>query len=130
MKKENFEKAMNAVKALAQCQDKMSGLSSYGDGKKSYHFAWVDMAELARAKNIEDALRAWRWSVFFDENGDITGIQFEGEKLGDDKVLFDAIAPFVGNGSFIEMSGEDSAMWRWVFKNGEMVEKWPEIKWE
>ena len=63
--------------------------------------------------------------------GDITAIEFQGEKLRDDYEMFQKIAPFVRDGSFLEMMGEDGALWRWVFRNGRCQEvnaivSWPD----
>jgi hypothetical protein len=57
-------------------------------------------------------------------------IHFEGEKIGQEDLLFEAIAPWVRDGSYIEMSGEDDAMWRWFFHAGECHEVTPTIIWE
>ena len=64
---------------------------------------------------VEDALKEWRWYPEFDGRGNISYIQFQGEKSGDEDKLFDAIAPYVDSGSFIQMHGEDGCIWRWVF---------------
>lgn len=57
-------------------------------------------------------------------------IYFEGEKYSDlmDEVLSE-IAPFVEDGSYFELAGEDNAMWRWVLKNGRVYEIYPKIIW-
>lgn len=79
-------------------------------------FAWVSTKTLLRASTFEEYMREWRWSLELDEEtGAITGISFEGEKLGDDDVLFKAIAPHVVPGSYVEMVGEEGDRWRWVF---------------
>src|SRR5690606_21320852 len=65
--------------------------------------------------DVAYALDAWRWVPEREATGDIVGLRFRGERLGDDRVLFEAIAPFVEPGSFIEMVGEDGAIWRWTF---------------
>jgi len=114
IKKENFEKALAAIKALANETGKMGGGSSSGER----WFAWTTTNEYVEAETLTDALEAWRWEPDFDEEGNINNIYFNGEKLGDDTVLFKAITPFVEEGSFIEMSGEDGSIWRWVFEDG------------
>lgn len=52
------------------------------------------------------------------ETGDITGIHFDMEKIGDEDKLFAAIAPYVRSGSFLELVGEDGERWRWVWHDG------------
>ena len=92
------------------------------------HFSWVpqDFHTLTDPSAIFDA---WRWTVGFSPAGDIDTISHDGEKLGDDNVLFDAIAPFVKAGSYIEMSGEDGERWRWLFDGKNMVEKTATVTW-
>ena len=61
---------------------------------------------------------AYRWELDFDEENNISAIDFNGEKYwDDDNTLLKTIAPYVTDGSFIEMRGEDSEVWRWVYKN-------------
>lgn len=42
----------------------------------------------------------------------VVGISFMGEGYSDDIELFNILAPFVEDGSFIEMCGEDGGTWR------------------
>lgn len=111
--KSNFPKVIAAIRALA------------GNGR----YSWVKDSYLD-SDNIVDIFRCWRWGVSLDDNGNIVDISFAGEKLGDDEVLFQAIAPYVKNNSYIEMHGEDHAMWRWVFVDGKLTEKYARIVWE
>lgn len=110
IKKENQEKALEAIKGLTG-KETITGYSGED------HFSWVTTEEFLIALHLEDALEAWRWTVEFDEGGDIIDIGFNGEKYGDDIILFNAIAPFVEDG-YIQMKGEDDAVWRWSFKDG------------
>ena len=79
------------------------------------HFSWVDSQDFTSAKTLEEALRAWRWDPSLDDEGNIESLWFVGEKLGDDKILFQAIAPFVEPGSYLQMIGDDDSIWRWRF---------------
>ena len=112
--KENQEKALEAIKELA-------GKETI-TGPWDSHFSWVHTKDFLEARHVENALDAWRWTAEFDEHGDISGIDFDGEKLGDESVLFNAIAPFVVEGSYIQMGGEDQYSWRWVFVDNRCVE--------
>lgn len=114
IKREKQDAALKAIKALAENPPK-------------WGYSWVD-EKYVRANDLQTALDDWRWETELDdETGDIVGINFGGEKLGDDSVLWKAIAPFVEKDSFIQMAGEDGAVWRWVF-NGSSVEE-VEPKW-
>jgi len=94
------------------------------------HYSWVSSSEVLKAVTLVEALEAFRWQpTDRNENGDILGIDFEGEKLGEDAVLFKVIAPYVDDGSYIEMQGEDGDQWRWCFDNGTMKEKHATVSW-
>lgn len=91
-------------------------------------YSWV-RDNYIDSNDVTDIFRCWRWDIDMDKHGNIVDIRFDGEKLGDDEVFFKEIAPFVQDGSFIEMRGEDNAMWRWKFSNGKLKELYPEIIW-
>jgi len=98
-------------------------------GPSNQHYSWV-RSDFDRTSTFDEAMRAWRWSVEFDVNGNIENIQFEGEKLGDDLVLFQAIAPFVKKDSYIQMQGEDGSLWRWKFDGTTCQEVSARIEWD
>lgn len=108
IKAENKKAALAAIKELANHEVQW--------------YSWVETKEFVEAETLAKAFDAWRWQVE-EEDEDIVYIYFGGEKLGDDEILFKAIAPYVEDGSFIEMSGEDGARWRWIFENGDCIEK-------
>jgi hypothetical protein len=111
IKEENFAPALEAIKELE------------GHG-------WVD-SKYKTTVSLREAMIAWRWDPAIDDDtGDINYLYFEGEKLGDDERFFDALAPFVEEGSYIEVSGEESALWRWCFDGKKMTEKFANISWE
>jgi len=107
--KKYFNEALVAVKSLA--------------GKKMYDDDYLN------ADSLADAIGEWRWDVTIDTSGNIVDIEFLGEKLGDDKILFDVLAPFVKTGSYIEIQGEDGELWRWVFDGEKCNEVYAEITW-
>ena len=117
IKKKNMAGALAAIKAI-------SGESI---------FSWINAKECQGADTLEDALMAWRWPPYMNKSanpkGEIVNLEFDGEKSGDEDILFRAIAPFVESGSFIEMRGEDGCRWRWLFHKGELHEIYPEIVW-
>lgn len=109
----NVKKALKAVKKL----------------KRAGGYSWVS-EDFYLKNSLPTILAEWRWAVETDDDGNITHIAFEGEKLGDEVTLFNALAPFVKAGSYIEMHGDEETMWRWVFENGEMIEKNPTVTWD
>jgi len=108
----------NALPALKAIKDLVNHTDS---------FSWVNTNGLSKAKILKEAFEAWRWGVLGDP---ITEIYFNGEKIGDDRILFDTIAPFVKPGSYIEMSGEDGLIWRWCFDGNKCSEDTAELDWD
>jgi hypothetical protein len=119
--KKDFDKVLKAIKNL---MSKAGELGSGYSGDEGRHFAWVGTKEVLDAKDVFEAISEWRWSFIIDENNEnIIGITFDGQKLGDDKYLFNAIAPFVKEGSFIEISIDNNGDWRWEFIQGKCLDK-------
>lgn len=54
---------------------------------------------------------------------DIVDLEFVGQKMRvpDNDLLFEAIAEFVDDGSYIAMTGEDKKIWRWYFAQGRCI---------
>ena len=73
---------------------------------------------LGNSNTFEDALAELDWEAEIDEEGNIAGLCFMGEKLRDEDVWLDALAPAVEKGSKLLMRGEDGYLWCWYF-NGE-----------
>lgn len=123
IKKDNHAKALEAIKSLA-------GKETISDGS-GRHFSWVDTEDFIEATSLYDAIAVWGWEPEEAERGgDIIGISFIREKLGDEEVLFNAIAPYVEADSYIEMQGEDGERWRWVFDGKICKEVSAKIVWE
>lgn len=124
---ESFHISADNVPKVVDAIRRLSGRETIRDATGA-HYSWVRQ-DFARLTTIPELMRAWRWEVE-TEDGNIVAIEFCGEKLGDDHILFNAIAPFVKKGSYIEMSGEDGERWRWVFDGKTCVEKTATISWE
>lgn len=129
IKKENFEAALKALKDLFRDERNMP-IYDWINGTKHPHFSWVSTKEVLDSESLCQALSAIRWSPDVDSNEDINYITFEGEKSGNENIFFATIAPYVENGSYIGMEGEDGYLWRWVFNNGEVKETTPTIIWD
>ena len=121
IKEEAKEGALAAIKRL----DPNLGSGYRWDGARKERveswYSWVSTEEYKKAETLEQAMEAWRWSSYVDDgidDGDIDNLEFLGEKLGDDRVLFAALAPFVEEGSHVTMMGEDMDVWRWFFTDG------------
>lgn len=118
---ENVLPALKAIRAL-------HGKESIMDGS-GRHFSWVPQ-DFHERDTFEETLECWCWSPLLDEEGNIEDLCFVGEKRGDDDILFGALAPFVEDGSYIEMQGEDGERWRWIFAKGTMRRRTPKVVWD
>lgn len=58
------------------------------------------------------------FEAHFDSQGNIVSLRFRAEKMHAQLDMLKEIAPFVREGSYIEMQGEDYKRWRWFFCNG------------
>lgn len=104
-----------------------SGYYEYGKLVKSY--SWVSKSDLESTNNIVDLIYVFGWNCTLDDEG-ITTLLLENEKMGQELLLFQALAPFVDEGSYIEIQGECGDVWRWIFKDGECIEKQGKITFE
>ena len=75
-------------------------------------------------------LENYGYTAELDDDGNIICLYFNGDKIAhDEDTMFQAIAPYVEDGSFIEMAGENGDRWRWVFKDGRCEEFRPKVTW-
>lgn len=124
LKRDDSDKVLAALKELfREHPDSPSGF-----GK----FSWINTNVVLSAKTLQEAMNECRWEFQTNggDNGDFDVIEFNGEKLGEDELIFSAIAPFVKDGSFIEMEGEDGSLWKWIFNDGKVKEKMAKIVYE
>lgn len=104
MKENSEEKALEALKELA---------------RKDIYLDWIYNEEIKNASTFNEAMRACRWEVVEQYDS----ICFNGEKYGSDDLIFNTIALYVEDDSYIQMQGEDGLIWRWIFKDGQCIER-------
>lgn len=97
-------------------------------------YSWVDHHAALQAieeKNLEKLFECFRYRAIhmtIDDKNDLFActqlytLQHE-QKMGDERVLFAAIAPVVENESYIAFSGEDGYFWRFVWRDGRLYEE-------
>lgn len=103
-------------------------LREYAERNKC--ITWVDEFELLGSSDGLYSMEAIRYPLYLNEiNGMYEIDYFCGEKLGDDFELFDHISQYIEDG-YIEYYGEDGCSWRYVFKNGQVIEVYPKVVWE
>ena len=115
IKEENIEKAVKALNDL---------------GESNVRLSWVCEDVLANETNIVELMDECRWNGFINDDGDYELEYFTGEKYGSDDTIFNVLAPFVEEGAYIEMQGEEGELWRWKFTDGQCKEITPKITWE
>jgi len=93
-------------------------------------YPWVNFDDVKRAKTLEEAMYVWNYRAEVDKGGNIIGVEFCADKMGNEELMFRAIAPFVKGGSYLEFTGEDDARWRWKFVNGVLKNLDAKIVWE
>lgn len=86
------------------------------------------------SREICVTFEAWSYEPIIDEcdyaTGDIIGLARFDDCFGEDeKLFFEAIAPYVEAGSYIEYAGRDGDMWRWSFDGKKLVTLRPRIEW-
>lgn len=102
---------------VADCLAAINALPSVG---KCYD--WVDNPPAGGFKDIRDAFTEWRYETILFPDGSVSVDSFNGEKWGDDPILYAAIAPFVlqeeGKKAIIKCHAYDGSRWRYLFKDG------------
>lgn len=111
--------ALAAAKRLMEDHSQPRGGGSWGSGRETSHYSWMNnYPGNEKIHSLEQMFEEWRYPLRTDAEGNVIGIRFDGEKIGQENLLFEVVAPYVRHNSFIEMVGEDGARWRWVFENG------------
>lgn len=130
IKADKHAAALAAGKEMADPQRQQEGGTgfSFVSGPNpvvTNHWRWLGSDEIVTASTLAELMSIWRFDPEIDPaTGDIVGVRFEGQKIGDEDEFFKVIAPFVEAGSWIHMSGEDGAQWRWYF-DGETCTEQP-----
>jgi len=86
-------------------------------------------AEAQHAETVSHILIDSGYEIDVDESGNIVGFYTEGSDICDDDELYQAFAPFLRSGSFLELSNEQGDTWRWVFFDGNCKRINPVMLW-
>lgn len=124
IKHENFDKALADLKAVF-VPENMTAYDRTKDNVKHMHFDWINTEPVLKSNTLDDALRHIRYIPVYDYDRNIESLEFTGEKLGDETLLFGSIAKYVEPGSFIECFGEDGRELKWTFENGQIKYEGP-----
>lgn len=127
---ENIDKCLEAINGMFTPKGlSRGGGGTYCNGKTTKSYSWVGTPKNG-FKTLREALNAWRYATEADYSGAIVLTDFIGEKIGDDELLFEAIAPFVEDGGIAYFTGEDSSQWRYLFENGAVTEQQGRVVYE
>lgn len=110
--------AINALHDHAIMNLQAGGGSWNGGKQTAYQYAFTDNPPPGGFTTLEAALEAWRFEA---DNYDETraGLYFNGDKSGQEEVLFAALAPYLTGD--IYASGEDGAAWGYRFRDGKLI---------
>jgi hypothetical protein len=109
----------------------------------------VSSKRLLETSHLVEALRTFRWRALTEDRidlsdvdpvnlrgagrhatKDILDLEFSGTQLGDDRLMFEALAPFVEAGSYVSMRADDTNIWRWYFDGKKCHEQPARITYE
>jgi len=85
--------------------------------------------EARHAAIVTRMLTEAEYVTVVDEKGNITSFYFDGNGMGDDEELYQSLAPYMRDGSFLELCNEMGDIWRWVFESGKCVRATPVMLW-
>jgi hypothetical protein len=108
--KEHLPRALQALKGLLPLPDSHGPISGW-------------KVPLAETNTLPQALDLWGWEVVLDEEGNVVDLHIPGggkKYLNDDR-LFETLAPYVEQGSFLVLEGEDRERWRWRFDGETLI---------
>ena len=92
------------------------------------HYPFVESKKFIGARDFFEAMAVWRWILDEDSNGDAIDPSFMGEKLGDEDILFSAIASCVEDESYIQVfCHDDESVWRLVFESSRVRREYANI---
>ena len=121
IKKENLDKAYEALMTLQDAPDSAKRGGAYSGGQQTASwYSWMpqDLRTLTSTREVFEQLG---FEIEESEDGDLV-IGYYDNKTGQEEVFFAAAAPFIENGEY-DWTGEDSDFWRWIFLDGKMYIK-------
>lgn len=99
------------------------------DFAKNKSLMWCDEDGILESDDIEECFEKLRYPLTEKEDYYIID-DFYGEKLGDEKKIFNSIYKYIEKGSYLEYVGEDGDRFRLVFGDKECEYKYPTLIWD
>lgn len=118
---EHFD-ALHARLCEMDKRDELKGGGSWGVSEKDKEswFSWVRTDWTTACDTVVKVFEEFRFEVEQDYKGNIVGLSFDC-KQGDELTLLAYAAKYIEDGSYLEWVTEDNAMYRTVFRDGEML---------
>lgn len=117
IKKEDFNEAFKSLKERLLKEHS----SRVGNENK---LLWIDIEKVKESTNLESLLYVCQWIPEFNLDKDIDTFNSRINLLGEDKLIFKALAPFIQDESELILYAEDELIGykehRYYFKNGNM----------
>lgn len=83
-------------------------------------FSWLNGVDHTEWNTLEEALQDWRFKPVTDEEGNITELQFIGQKIGDEDQMFEVIKQYVDEESYLQFSYDTGNTETYTFRNGQV----------
>ena len=138
IKQENFEPALAALKEAVK-EKELEGS----------HWSWINNEDVLNCKTLPEffsyQVSMWPGNVAPEQDeelwpkhcigtkvkaGDLYSLEGYSDKAGSEEEWLSVLAPFVESGSYIEVSGENSEIWRWTFNNRQFENQTAHLCWK
>lgn len=103
IKKENAQLALDSLKDFC---------------RNNPYLKWVSNDTVIHSEDIVEAFDEIRYPLITDENGDYVIEYFSGEKYGNCENIFNSMAEYIEEGSYVDFEGEDGCKFRFLISNG------------
>ena len=123
---------MSCVICFAEAEFNLSGEqkhTAYQELRKNF----LTSNWMKDCHSLEDVLSEFGFETESDENDNIISIEDVDMDNNDNDVIesiFSVIAPFVYEGSYIELYDEYGGKWRWIFRDGKCIYVKATVTWE
>jgi len=91
------------------------------DGECENRLDWIEIQNVEKSVSLEELMLECRWkNCSQNEDFKLCNNSFLGQKLGEEKIIFTALAPFIEEGGFVKYVSEGyfvDEFYRFIFKD-------------
>jgi hypothetical protein len=87
-------------------------LPATGDLMQDKWYSWVSTKELMEATTLAGLINCFVGDADILDGALVFGFD---DKVGNEDVLFEVLAPYIDAGGYVEWRGEDGSHWMWMF---------------